>query len=62
MKKEFGKWLMDIGKYVATAVIISSFLGGLQNRWLLFTFSVIIVGLCLYFGLNFVKSKKINKK
>ena len=62
MKKELGKWLMDIGKYVATAVIISSFLGGLQQKWLMFTFALIIVGLCLYFGLFLVKSKKINKK
>ena len=24
MKKEFGKWLMDVAKYLATAVLISS--------------------------------------
>lgn len=24
MKKELGKWLMDIAKYIATAVVISS--------------------------------------
>lgn len=27
MKKEFGKWLMDIAKYITTAVILSSFFG-----------------------------------
>jgi len=26
MKKELGKWLLDVAKYVATAVLISSFL------------------------------------
>jgi hypothetical protein len=32
MKKETGKWFMDIAKYVATAVLISSFLGGFEQR------------------------------
>lgn len=27
MRKEFGKWLMDIAKYIATAVILSSVFG-----------------------------------
>lgn len=27
MKKELGKWLMDIAKYITTAVILSSFFG-----------------------------------
>jgi len=32
MKKEIGKWFLDIAKYVATAVIISSFLGSLEHK------------------------------
>ena len=32
MKKEFGKWLMDIAKYVATAVLLSSFFADI-DRW-----------------------------
>ncbi|KAA6327989.1 hypothetical protein EZS27_023064 [termite gut metagenome] len=32
MKKELGKWLMDVAKYVATAFLISSFLGGIERR------------------------------
>ena len=27
VKEEIGKWLMDVAKYVATAVLISTFLG-----------------------------------
>jgi len=30
MRKEIGKWFMDIAKYVATAVLIASFLGSFQ--------------------------------
>jgi hypothetical protein len=32
VRKEIGKWLMDISKYVATAVLISSFLGEFQQK------------------------------
>ena len=35
MKKEVGKWFMDIAKYVATAVLISSFFGGLEQKWMM---------------------------
>jgi hypothetical protein len=35
MKKELGKWFMDIAKYVATAVLISSFLGEFEQKWLM---------------------------
>jgi hypothetical protein len=32
MKKKIGKWFMDTAKYVAIAVLISSFLGGFEQR------------------------------
>ena len=32
MRKEFGKWFMDVAKYMATAVLISSFLGGFEQK------------------------------
>ena len=32
MKKEVGKWFMDIDKYAATTDIISSFLGGFDHK------------------------------
>lgn len=31
MKKEFGKWLMDIVKYVATAVLIATVFGNVKG-------------------------------
>lgn len=31
MRKEFGKWLLDIAKYLATAVIISSIFTGVET-------------------------------
>ncbi len=33
MKKEFGKWLMDIAKYMTTALLLSSAFGDMGNGW-----------------------------
>ena len=34
MKKELGKWLMDIAKYIVTALLLSSVFGDMQNPWI----------------------------
>ena len=34
MKKEFGKWLMDIAKYITTAVVLSSLFGDAEQKWI----------------------------
>ncbi len=31
MRKEFGKWLMDIAKYITTAVVLTSFFGTVEQ-------------------------------
>ena len=40
MKKELGKWFMDVAKYVATAVLISSFLSGFEQKWIMYSVGV----------------------
>jgi hypothetical protein len=53
MRKELGKWLLDVAKYVATAVLISSFLGGLNPKWMMYVcgsavvISLLVVGFWL---------------
>ena len=45
MKKELGKWLMDIAKYITTAVILSSVFGGTADKWIIYiggSFAVIL--------------------
>ena len=57
MKKEFGKWLMDIAKYMVTALLLSSVFGNMENLWS--TISVIIASaITLSVGLWFLKDKK----
>jgi len=58
MRKEIGKWFMDIAKYVATAVLISSFLGSFERKWIIYIIALVIVMLCLFLGLHFLKDKK----
>ena len=58
MRKEIGKWFMDIAKYVATAVLISSFLGDFERKWIVYIVGLVIILLCLFLGLNFLRDKK----
>jgi len=58
MKKEIGKWFMDIAKYVATAVLISSFLGGFEQKWIMHLVGIVTVIFSLLLGLYFIKDKK----
>ncbi|MDR2972073.1 MAG: hypothetical protein LBU83_09120 [Bacteroidales bacterium] len=61
MNKEIGKWFMDIAKYVATAVLISSFLGGFEQKWIMYFIGIITVISTFCAGLLFIKEKKIIK-
>ena len=61
MRKEIGKWFMDIAKYVATAGLISSFLGDFEQKRVMYLVGAITVILCFFIGLYFIKDKN-NKK
>ncbi len=50
MKKEFGKWLMDVAKYVLTAILLTTVFGGMENNVLIFVLGVVIVGITLGWG------------
>ena len=59
MKKELGKWFMDVAKYVATAVLISSFLGGFEQKWIMYAIGSATVIISVLVGLwLIVKDKK----
>ena len=55
MKKELGKWLMDIAKYITTAVILTSIFGDIEERWLVYTGGTITIIVVLSWGLFLVK-------
>lgn len=57
VREEIGKWLMDVAKYVATAVLITSFLGEFEEKWLVYTIGILTVILCFFGGLWFIRRR-----
>ncbi len=52
MRKElFGKWLLDVAKYVTTAGVISKLFGGVKDSFLLYATSFITISILLGVGL-----------
>ncbi|MBR5541760.1 MAG: hypothetical protein IKU64_05320 [Bacteroides sp.] len=58
MRKEFGKWLMDIAKYITTAVILTSIFGEIDQKWIIYVGGIISILLTLGVGLWLVQDKK----
>lgn len=58
MRKELGKWLMDIAKYIITAVVLSSVFGEIES-WVLYVIGVVSVAATLLIGLYLVSDKPI---
>jgi hypothetical protein len=54
IKQEFGKWFLDVAKYVLTAMILSSMLEGLSQTWLVVGASALMM-LCLIFGATLMR-------
>ena len=59
MKKELGKWLMDIAKYMATAILLSSVFNGIDEwAWYVYALLVVAVLVTLIGGLSMIKEKE----
>ena len=62
--EELGKFLLDVGKYVLTAIVISSFLSERASTWqwlivaVCFTLLMMIVGLLLIASANSKPKRK----
>lgn len=57
MKESLGKWLMDIAKYITTAVILSSIFGDIEQRWVVYLGGVVAIIITLTFGLLLQRKK-----
>lgn len=58
MKKELGKWLMDIAKYITTAVVLTSIFGEVQEKWVIYVGGSLAIVVTLLAGLWLVKDEK----
>ena len=57
IKQEFGKWFLDVAKYVLTALLLTSMIEGLSQTWILVTTAAVLI-LCLTFGTILMKKGK----
>ena len=57
--KDLSKWFWDIAKYVVSAIIISSFLGGFKdNPLMLYVMSFVVVAAFVLAGIYFNELSK----
>ena len=62
MKKELGKWLMDIAKYTMTAVILTSIFGECSHKCVIYAGGALTVACTLGWGLYLLQDKNKDKK
>lgn len=59
MRKELGKWLMDIAKYMTTVLLLSSAFGDMESPWVVA--SVVLASAATLFVGLFLVNNKSNK-
>jgi len=60
MKKELGKWILDVAKYITTAGIIAPFLAKeSQDSWRVFLIMMAIVVVMMAIGMFFIKDENV---
>ena len=57
IKQEFGKWFLDVAKYVLTAMLLTSMIDGLSQTWIISTTAIVSI-LCLTFGAILLRKGK----
>ena len=58
MRKEMGKWVLDIAKYLATAVLISTLFRDIQEKSITLAIGGLSVSLILLLGMFLLKEPK----
>lgn len=62
MRKELGKWFLDIAKYMTTAVLLTSLFSEVNEwAWYMYGLVVLAVLVTLLTGLTLLKDKKEDK-
>ena len=61
-KDKFANWLLDIAKYITTAVIISSIFEGIENQGYLLITGIAVVGASLGWGMLLIQDDDAPKK
>ena len=56
MKKEIGKWFMDVAKYIATAVLLTQIFGGMAESVYIIIYALISVVVIFALGVSIIHS------
>lgn len=56
MKKEMGKWFLDVAKYLTTAVVLSSAFNNIDS-WIMYVCAIISILAMLFIGLFLISDK-----
>ena len=62
MKKEIGKWFMDVAKYIATAVLLTQIFGGMGDSTYIIAYALISVVIIFSLGVSIIHSDDEDKK
>ena len=62
MKKEIGKWFMDVAKYIATAVLLTQIFGGMADSVYIIIFALISVIIIFTIGVSIIHSDDEDQK
>lgn len=62
MRKELGKWLMDIAKYITTAVILTSIFGDVEQKWIIYLGGILAVAFTLGWACILLEIKRKENK
>lgn len=57
-RKEIGKWLMDIAKYITTAVLLAAVFGNIKELWAMCLFSTITIAITMFAGVMLIRDRK----
>jgi len=62
MKKEIGKWFMDIAKYIATAVLLTQIFGGLADSPYIIIYALLSVIAIFSIGVSILHGNDEDEK
>ena len=62
MKKEIGKWFMDVAKYIATAVLLTQIFGGMGDSAYIIIYALISVVVIFALGVSIIHSDDEDQK
>ena len=62
MSEKVVDWLLDIAKYILSAIVITSFLADLRETWMIYALGITAAATCFLLAFLIAKKDKNKKK